>query len=195
MVDAPALKTCTGCGAIKPRTPEFWRCTRQGKLYSPCKACHRQKSKQWRAANPNYMSDYLRRTRRERTDYAKQHRAENRERYNAVARQYRERNREKINARRSETRPIGGLITAVEYDALLAKQGGGCAICGTNKSGARSPGHSIRRNLCVDHDHHTNEVRGLLCRVCNAGIGHFRDNPALLAAAINYLATWHSHKG
>ena len=41
--------------------------------------------------------------------------------------------------------------------------------------------------LCIDHDHKTNRVRGLLCAHCNQGIGHFRDNIKTLESAIAYL--------
>ena len=52
-------------------------------------------------------------------------------------------------------------ITEAQYEALLAAQGGGCAICGnTPKS----------RRLSVDHDHATGDVRGLLCHRCNRGL-------------------------
>jgi hypothetical protein len=41
--------------------------------------------------------------------------------------------------------------------------------------------------LAIDHCHATKAVRGLLCRACNSGLGHFRDNPALLLTATLYL--------
>ena len=73
-------------------------------------------------------------------------------------------------------------ITAAEYDAILASQGGGCAICGSGVGDGR--GHRLH----VDHDHDTGEVRGILCASCNLGIGKFLDSPELLRRAADYLA-------
>ena len=73
-----------------------------------------------------------------------------------------------------------GLKALGGYDALLASQGGGCAICGYRVK----PGG---RRLNVDHDHKTDVVRGLLCHRCNRGLAFFRDRPGLLEAAAEYL--------
>lgn len=48
------------------------------------------------------------------------------------------------------------------YDRKLIEQGGVCAVCGTNR--IENKGH---RFFCVDHDHATGNVRGLLCSRCN----------------------------
>lgn len=70
-------------------------------------------------------------------------------------------------------------LTEEAYEAMLAAQGGGCAICST------PPG---KRRLAVDHDHDTGAVRGLLCTGCNTGLGLFQDDPDRLLAATRYLA-------
>jgi hypothetical protein len=71
-------------------------------------------------------------------------------------------------------------LSVADYEAMLAAQGGVCAICGQPDS--------TGRRLSVDHDHNTGAVRGLLCSHCNRGIGHFKDSTTLLARAIEYLA-------
>jgi len=66
-----------------------------------------------------------------------------------------------------------------EYELLLLKQGGACAICG-------SPPQE-RKRLYVDHDHKTGFVRELLCHNCNTALGHVHDSPDILRKAALYL--------
>ena len=65
-------------------------------------------------------------------------------------------------------------------EKLEKEQKSRCAICDT---------HSIvqGKNLSLDHDHETGQIRGLLCNKCNLLIGMADDNPALLRAAASYL--------
>lgn len=78
-------------------------------------------------------------------------------------------------------------ITPDEYDALYEEQNGECAICGTTQCA-----DAREFPLHVDHNHRTDEVRGLLCDLCNRGIGNFNDDPELLRSAADYLERKHS---
>ncbi len=71
-----------------------------------------------------------------------------------------------------------------DYQTMLIAQDGKCAIC-TCVPTARFKGRL--KQLSVDHDHITGRIRALLCNGCNAGLGHFKNNPFVLIAAAQYL--------
>jgi Autographiviridae endonuclease VII len=71
-------------------------------------------------------------------------------------------------------------INLESYKVLVESQNGLCAICKKKPEGSRS-------TLQVDHDHETGRVRGLLCNPCNTGLGLFKEEPAVLTEAIEYL--------
>ncbi len=81
--------------------------------------------------------------------------------------------------RRGNLRKYG--ITEATYVALLAQQGGRCAICGRERPNGK--GHHFH----VDHDHASGRLRGLLCHSCNIGIGNLQEDERILHAAIAYL--------
>jgi len=70
-------------------------------------------------------------------------------------------------------------ITKAQWELMLKSQDNKCKLCGKEFDG----------DICVDHDHKTMVVRGLLCTKCNTGLGKFDDNPRLLEKAILYLET------
>ena len=71
-------------------------------------------------------------------------------------------------------------IPKEHYEALLQAQNYSCAICGVNAEESKN-------GLAVDHNHATDQVRGLLCMRCNVGLGYFKDNINSLNQAVNYL--------
>lgn len=71
-------------------------------------------------------------------------------------------------------------LSIEEFHQMWLNQDGVCAICVT-------PLSLEQNGYAVDHNHVTNEVRGLLCKTCNQGIGLLKDNPAILEAGANYL--------
>jgi hypothetical protein len=76
-------------------------------------------------------------------------------------------------------------ITRDEFEALFEAQGGACAICRTEQLPVSGAFPSTQWN--VDHHHESGTIRGILCSLCNWGLGQFRDSPDLLRAAIAYL--------
>ena len=81
--------------------------------------------------------------------------------------------------RAAQTRRYLYGLSLANYEALLEKQGGRCAICGqSNGSG---------RRLHVDHNHTTGEVRALICHNCNTGLGLAGESPALCRQWAAYL--------
>ena len=71
------------------------------------------------------------------------------------------------------------------FNEMFRLQDGKCLICASDlenifldKSG--SP-------VAVDHNHTTGQIRGLLCKNCNSGIGYLKDSRSLLEKAIRYL--------
>ncbi len=109
----------------------------------------------------------------------------------ANAKRYRDQNPEKSRAcvaawrkahpgwKRAQNLRANFGITVAEYNALLVKQGGVCAICGETCGTGKM--------LAVDHCHKSGKIRGLLCFDCNSGIGKLKDDVEMLHRAISYL--------
>ena len=130
--------------------------------------------------------------RSERKEYSKKYYKENKEKFIENGKKYREKNSEKTKEKAKIwriknpekvkenwlKRKYG--ITLKDYYLLLEKQNYKCAICGSDNP-------KRDKFFCVDHDHKTGEVRGLLCFICNTSLGGFGDNIRTLEAAINYL--------
>lgn len=79
-------------------------------------------------------------------------------------------------------------LTDGQYQEMASKQNHCCAICGRPESFVGQDGQL--RTLCVDHDHNTGKIRGLLCSRCNLCIGHAKDSIDVLTRAIVYLETY-----
>ena len=90
--------------------------------------------------------------------------------------QFRENERSRWRTRNWKKSKIANAAT-VDYDRMLARQGGVCKIC-------RKPS---RTRLCLDHDHANGRARALLCRKCNFGLGLYDDDIGRLLRAAAYL--------
>jgi CRISPR/Cas system-associated protein Cas10 (large subunit of type III CRISPR-Cas system) len=69
-------------------------------------------------------------------------------------------------------------VTPEWYRDKSLEQDYSCAVCLTKFE-------ELNRNPCIDHNHSTSEVRGLLCHRCNIFIGMIEAN--LMPLALQYL--------
>jgi len=80
-------------------------------------------------------------------------------------------------------------ISVAQFDQMMSEQEGACGICGVEF------GEHKTVKPHIDHDHACCGgrdscgvcVRGLLCYLCNVGLGSFADDTTRLVAAITYL--------
>lgn len=167
VANLPERKTCAVCGQEKPRA-EFHVVRARGRVYlqGRCRPCGTAYLREWDKANrvrrKEISRDHMRRGRRD-----------------------------PIKARKildANLRHTFG-ISIDDYERMVFEQGGACAICGgTPEIGMAKTGTRRKHSrLCVDHDHTTGKVRGLLCHGCNVGIGLMRDSTENLRRAAAYL--------
>lgn len=171
------MKRCSKCKTER-RRDEFYRDSSRSDGLNPwCKICAKEwrlnnrattraQSRRWRLANPEKARASIDRW----VLVNKDHLAEKK-------RKWRVENAEKVRVYQRKCKLRAYSLTPREYEELLVAQGGGCAICGDQPDG----------NLSVDHDHETGEVRGLLCRPCNLGLGCMRDDLDVMSSAAMYL--------
>lgn len=150
------------CGEVKPLA-DFHRdkSDRMGRARR-CKPCACTKARDWVQANPE-------KAREARTAWAQR----NRDTVNKSHREAYSRDPSRdIDAKRKYRYGV----SRQQYDQMIVAQGGRCAVCG-----------DPTERLHVDHDHATGDVRGLLCRMCNQGLGFLRDNIEVMRSAVRYL--------
>lgn len=77
-------------------------------------------------------------------------------------------------------------ISLLDYNRLMEKQKGTCAICG------KTPEQN-QKMLAVDHDHKSGRIRGLLCSKCNLCIGYIDKNNMKIVSIFQYYKGLRSH--
>lgn len=164
-------KVCTVCEQEKPIAA--FAVSKRGKdgLHTFCKKCKSAKSRDWYHRTPDRQRSRNRRRYQENGAAMRE----------AALRWYRDNREHVLGLKRASALRKSFGLTIEQYDEMLAAQGGLCAVCG------QPPQSKARRPLHIDHCHNTGRVRGLLCRSCNVGLGHFADSPERLRAAAAYI--------
>jgi hypothetical protein len=158
------VKICNVCGGAKPLTDYYANSYGRDGTRPECKECTSARRRAWYESN-----------REREIERVRQWSVQNPARVRANMQRFTESGKRKVSNRKSHLKRKYGM-TLDDFDALLASQGGGCAICGKP-----DPDN-------VDHDHVTGRVRGILCWNCNIGVGQFEDSEDRLAAATSYIA-------
>lgn len=159
------MKRCRKCGEVRPLDDFAKDAQKKDGRRPSCKECeNRAVSDKLMALSPDEWRAHNKR----KKDYATKWRQENPEKF--------------ARSQRNSTLKSKYGIDIDEFDEFLARQGGGCAICGSPDAGVSGKAH-----LHVDHNHDTGEVRGLLCQPCNVSLGKMRESPDLLRKAALYL--------
>jgi hypothetical protein len=154
------MKRCSKCKVEQP-VEEFYRDKKMsGGRGSWCKTCFRAQ----------YAATRERRLARNKERYFADVEASR-----AADKARRALDKDKLAARHRQ-RTYG--ISAEQYAEMVARCKGRCEIC-------EAP--PTRQGLCIDHDHTTGAVRGLLCGSCNQALGKLKDDPRIMRAALAYV--------
>jgi len=133
------------------------------------------RNKRWREENKDHIREYQKQWRERNKDHVSEYQRE----YHA---KYKEREDVQFEAwMRNLHRNYK--ITPAIFNKMWEDQEGRCAIC----EQAMQPRGRMKSACTVDHNHETGQVRGLLCRGCNHGIGNLKEDPIVLRSAAEYL--------
>lgn len=169
-------KLCKDC-KIEKNISEFWerksrikeqlnigsRKGNQVKYYSYCKICTNERAK---VSRKKPESRYKERERYKRWYYGPKH-------FQIIEKSV------------WKNRKYNYGISKEQYISMLESQGNVCAIC------KRLPRN--KKGFAIDHDHHTGQIRGLLCGHCNTALGQLQDDIEIVQNAITYLQKYKNY--
>lgn len=167
----------------KGTTRKCSRCTKSRIVNSKgyCSPCSVVLTKLWRKSNPEkhrlQRKTWRKNNPRKNKKYHKDTYGRHKVTHQLSVRKWQVSNKGKIKgyARAAGLKYSYG-ISLEDYARLYKKQRGRCKICSVEKE-----------TLCVDHNHTSGKIRGLLCRQCNAALGLFRDKKRIVQKAWRYL--------
>lgn len=162
-----SCKTCTICGELKAFKYFYKHSGHKDGYTSECKCCNLKKRKKNRLKLSERTRKYYYKNRKNELAKQKKRRTtpEGQEYYRKFWVKYR----------------YG--LSSEDWQEIFDRQNGCCPICGIHQS-------KLNQSLSVDHNHKTNEIRGLLCNKCNLAMGFLNVDESgikLLQKAIKYV--------
>jgi hypothetical protein len=135
------------------------------------------------------MKEYGKKHKDELKKYCLKHRLKHREELNEKASKYYSRTKQSLAHYHKNPSHYKNLvlkrkygITLDQFNSMYIAQGTACAICLRK--------FENNKHTHVDHNHLTGQVRQLLCKECNNGLGNFKESLVNLQRAIEYLQRW-----
>lgn len=178
-------KACRKCGEVKPLTEFSRRKQNPDGLQTRCRPCdslYQRAARKKRMGTLNVGDTYRFTCGHCNQPQVATYTSGQRKRYCEPCYALRVRKYARSKYREYDLRKKYG-ITEADYDDMLRRQGGRCAICKDTDARNR---HGTDR-FSVDHDHESGHVRALLCGSCNSAIGLLQDDPKVIEAAAKYV--------
>jgi len=176
------MKVCTKCKIPRELISYRKDKSRKDGLHPHCNICNNQVQRAWYDKNKKVAKQQARKSYHNNKSKISERRKTDRkahpEKYTDASKLRYDPAKNKLNSWK-----YAGMknMSHERYDEMLKNQKHACAICKKSQT-------CFKRKLCVDHNHSTGEVRGLLCDACNRGIGYLKDSTILLEQAIKYLS-------
>ena len=154
---------------------------KKGKPYYICKKCEREHMVEYRKKNRKELN-------KQHREYMEEYKKGNAEKIKTYAREY-YRNKNNIpqenfrgpnDGRYLNNKKEKAYLYNIKYSYGLTEEEYNkmpkyCEVCGSTE------------RLCIDHDHNTGKVRGILCGRCNIALGLLKDNPIYIDNLKEYL--------
>lgn len=178
IIDGYVMRECAKCRISKPFSEYHSSKVKRDGIFARCKTCWSVRAK-----------DYYQKTKHQQREKQKL--------YNKTpagiamrkkaATKHKITEKYKISQRNAILRKYG--LTAAQYDVMSEKQNNVCAICQLPEYHTDKRYNKVK-NLAVDHNHTTGQIRGLLCSDCNTMIGRSEERITVLKKAIDYLLSF-----
>jgi len=173
-----SVKKCSKCGQIKPLLEYYRRKDSKDGFEGRCKKCA-NKDKFDPAKRRAITKKYYHAHKELAQARCKAWKEKNREKHLAQQRQWHKEHpaphRTFEQYRSYQLKSYG--LSLYDFEHIYQIQNGKCAICQEKSD----------KILCVDHDHSTGKIRGLLCRHCNTALGLIKDNSVIAQKMFEYL--------
>ncbi len=174
-----ALRKFGAMTLLAPEEKRLRRLARQKRHYEQNKERYAALNKKWRENNKEAAAAYVKKWMQDNIEHRR-----------VYHKKWRDANPDKVKVpyerkRAQRLKKFG--LTLAQFNQMYASQEGLCGICEEPFKYYALGGPTKKEAVCVDHNHATGKVRGLLCSSCNLGIGHLKESKQFLLNAISYI--------